>query len=43
MTISRKIPLAVALLLMCLSAVTANLIGLDFGSTYMKATLVKPG
>jgi hypothetical protein len=33
----------IALVLLALSFVQANIIGLDFGSNYMKATLVKPG
>ena len=33
----------IALVLLALSYVQANIIGLDFGSNYMKATLVKPG
>lgn len=35
--------LAVMLVIESLDGVAANLIGLDFGSSFMKATLVRPG
>ena len=39
----QKITASIAFVLLALSYVQANIIGLDFGSNYMKATLVKPG
>jgi molecular chaperone DnaK (HSP70) len=35
--------LAVTLLLSYIAVASANVLGFDFGSSYMKATLVKPG
>jgi len=35
--------LSIVALSFALTTVTANLIGLDFGSNFMKATLVQPG
>ena len=38
------IPNVVMMVILCsLCSVQANLLGLDFGSSYMKATLVQPG
>jgi len=44
MTLRNNGILRAALLLGCfLSVATANLMGVDFGSTFIKATLVRPG